>query len=91
MLYYHKTNKIKKNLFPCQFSGSKYFDHVQFSGTTYAQDDECYGYMGFIFGYQSTQKYYVALWRHRYTNMDDRGGTKGVQIRVCFLKRLKTI
>ena len=64
-------------------SGSKYFDHIQYSGTTYSQDNECYGYIGFIFGYQSTQKYYVALWRHRYNNMDDRGGTKGVQIRVC--------
>jgi hypothetical protein len=67
------------------FLGSKYFDHVEFSGTTYTQDDECYGYIGFIFGYQSTQKHYVVLWRHRYSNMDDRGGTKGLQIRVSLL------
>ncbi|XP_052065558.1 uncharacterized protein LOC127705275 [Mytilus californianus] len=67
---------------PVAYVGSKYFDHIQYSGTTYSQDNECYGYIGFIFGYQSTQKYYVALWRHRYNNMDDRGGTKGVQIRL---------
>lgn len=65
-------------------SGNQPFDHVTFSGTTYAKDTECSGYIGFIFGYQSTKRYYLAIWRHKYLNMDGNGGTKGVQLRVRF-------
>lgn len=69
-------------IFTTEFTGNHYFDHMEFSGTTYAQSDECYGYIGFIFGFHSTQKYYVALWRHVHLNYNIYGGIKGVQLRV---------
>lgn len=55
---------------------------MTFSGTTFAKDTECSGYIGFIFGFQSTKRYYLAIWRHKYLNMDGNGGTKGVQLRL---------
>ena len=64
------------------FTGNVDLDHMEFSGTTYTESDECYGYIGFIFGFHSTQKYYIALWRHVHLNYNTFGGIKGVQLRV---------
>ncbi|KAJ8298967.1 hypothetical protein KUTeg_023027 [Tegillarca granosa] len=60
----------------------RYFDNVVYTGTTYAADDSCYGYIGFIFGYQSSKRYYLVSWRHRHLNIDGEAGVRGVQLRL---------
>lgn len=77
-----EVRQTETTLKPAAYIGNHYFDHMEFSGTTYAQSDECYGYIGFIFGFHSTQKYYIALWRHVHLNYNIYGGIKGVQLRV---------
>uniref|UniRef100_K1P9Z2 Thrombospondin-4 n=1 Tax=Magallana gigas TaxID=29159 RepID=K1P9Z2_MAGGI len=77
-----EVRQTETTLKPAAYIGNQYFDHMEFSGTTYAQSDECYGYIGFIFGFHSTQKYYLALWRHVHLNYNIYGGIKGVQLRV---------
>ncbi|KAK3095292.1 hypothetical protein FSP39_012895, partial [Pinctada imbricata] len=67
---------------PVAFIGGTYFDHMEFWGTTYAETDECDGYIGFVFGYQGSTRYYIAMWRHNHLNYNQYGGTKGLQIRA---------
>ena len=74
--------KLDFNSLSCLFTGNVDLDHMEFSGTTYTESDECFGYIGFIFGFHSTQKYYIALWRHVHLNYNTFGGIKGVQLRV---------
>ncbi|XP_061171608.1 uncharacterized protein LOC133181081 [Saccostrea echinata] len=77
-----EVRQTETTLKPAAYIGNHYFDHMEYSVTTYAQSDECYGYIGFIFGYHSTQEYYITLWRHVHLNYNIYGGIKGVQLRV---------
>ncbi|XP_069131705.1 uncharacterized protein [Argopecten irradians] len=72
--------QLQSTLKPVALIGNKYFDHVTFTGTTFVNLDDCYGFIGFIFGYQSNTKYYLVTWRHIHFNLEDRGGIKGVQL-----------
>ncbi|XP_033751294.1 LOW QUALITY PROTEIN: uncharacterized protein LOC117335429 [Pecten maximus] len=72
--------QLQSTLKPVALIGNKYFDHVTFTGTTFVNLDDCYGFIGFIIGYQSNTKYYLVTWRHIHFNLEDRGGIKGVQL-----------
>ncbi|XP_021356440.1 uncharacterized protein LOC110452321 isoform X2 [Mizuhopecten yessoensis] len=72
--------QMESTLKPVALIGSKYFDHVTVTGTTFVNTDDCYGFIGFIVGYQSNTKYYLVTWRHIHLNLEDQGGIKGVQL-----------
>ncbi|KAJ8299288.1 hypothetical protein KUTeg_023348 [Tegillarca granosa] len=81
----HNGREIRQHattMKPVALIGDRYFDNVVYTGTTYAADDSCYGYIGFIFGYQSTKRYYLVSWRHRHLNIDGEAGVRGVQLRL---------
>ncbi len=63
-------------------TGPQALDHMDFHGTTFVEDTDCAGFIGFIFGFHSAQKFYLMTWRHKYNNFDVYGGMKGLQIRV---------
>ena len=65
-----------------------YVSSMDYYGTMFAYHDDCYGYMGFVFGYVSHNLYYVVMWKHRHWNWygtEYIGGIKGIQlkVRVC--------
>lgn len=55
---------------------------MDYSGTIFANSDTCDGYLGFVFGYQSNRKFYMAIWRHNHRNFDYAAGIQGLQIKV---------
>ena len=57
---------------------------MDFSGTWYVSSEEGDDYLGFVFGYQSNRKFYVAMMRRENKNYGDnyRGGITGLQIKV---------
>ena len=63
---------------------------MQYRGTWFVNEDQCHGYVGFVFGYQTSSKFYVVMWRHEHRNwydtnsdnIEDRGGIKGIQLKV---------
>ncbi|XP_041366833.1 uncharacterized protein LOC121381567 [Gigantopelta aegis] len=62
--------------------GDQHLDHMDFYGTTFVEEDDCDGFVGFIFGYQSTSKFYLVLWRHKHHNFNFYGGIKGPHIKL---------
>lgn len=64
--------------------GDNSYDSMDYSGTVFANTDTCNGYLGFVFGYQSNRKFYVAIWRHNHLNYppDYAAGIQGLQIKV---------
>ena len=68
---------------------------MQYRGTWFVNEDQCHGYVGFVFGYQTSSKFYVVMWKHEHRNwydansdnIDDRGGIKGIQLKVCTNRR----
>lgn len=60
---------------------------MNYEGTMFVNSDECHGYIGFVFGYQNNQRFYVAIWKHMHLNYGAtpyRVGLKGLQIKVFF-------
>ena len=58
---------------------------LYFRGTWFVNEDYCHGYVGFVFGYQTSSKFYVVMWKHEHTNWYDteyRAGIKGIQLKV---------
>ncbi|XP_041365654.1 uncharacterized protein LOC121380756 [Gigantopelta aegis] len=55
---------------------------MDFYGTTFVEEDGCDGFMGFIFGYQSTSTFYLVLWRRNHHNFNLYGGIKGPHIKL---------
>ncbi|XP_060077614.1 uncharacterized protein LOC132557141 [Ylistrum balloti] len=72
--------QLKSTMKPVALIGEQIFGHVILTGTTFVDNNEGYGVIGFILGYQSNRKYYLFTWRHKYFNLQDRGDVKGVQI-----------
>ena len=80
----NEINAIPK----CLFSGYDNLGPMRYRGTWFVNHDDCHGYVGFVFGYQSSSKFYVVMWKHEHTNWYDtryRGGIKGAQIKVSWI------
>ncbi|XP_070566935.1 uncharacterized protein [Ptychodera flava] len=67
---------------PVMLIGTDSFGPVDYSGTMFVNTDSGQDYMGFVFGYQSSWRFYVVMWRHENLNyVDYRAGIKGLQIK----------
>ncbi|XP_077978069.1 uncharacterized protein LOC144433608 [Glandiceps talaboti] len=67
---------------PVMLIGSDNLGPVDYSGTLYVNSKTGENYMGFVFGYQSSRKFYVVMWRHKNLNYPDyKAGIKGLQIK----------
>lgn len=65
--------------------GETRYGPVDYKGTMYVQSSSGSDYIGVVFGYQSNQKFYVAMWRKENINFaegDYNAGIKGLQLKV---------
>ncbi|CAH1238208.1 THBS3 [Branchiostoma lanceolatum] len=70
---------------PVLLIGRDNFGPVNFTGTMFVGDDSGNDFIGFVFGYHSNRKFYVAMWKHENENADGTvgiGGIKGLQIKL---------
>nr|XP_054757339.1 uncharacterized protein LOC129263455 [Lytechinus pictus] len=67
---------------PVMLIGYDTLGPVDFRCTMYVNGDDGGNYMGFVYGYQSNRKFYVAMWKHTNLNKDTQyAGLKGLQIK----------
>ena len=65
--------------------GTPRYGPVDYTGVIYIQGRDASDYVGVVFGYQSSRKFYVVMWRRENSNfqeLNDRAGIKGVQLKV---------
>ncbi|XP_006823110.2 uncharacterized protein LOC100367144 [Saccoglossus kowalevskii] len=77
-----EVHQLADTEMPLMLIGRDYFGPVDYSGTLFVNSDVGTNYMGFVFGYQSSRKFYIVMWRHKNLNYPDyRAGIKGLQIK----------
>lgn len=69
------------------FSGEQTYGAIEYKGTWFVTDDTASDYIGFVFGYMNSQKFYLVIWRSKHYNYNDgsiayRAGIKGVQLKL---------
>ncbi|XP_078655610.1 uncharacterized protein LOC144902206 [Branchiostoma floridae x Branchiostoma belcheri] len=70
---------------PILLIGRDNFGPVNFTGTMFVAEDSGNDFIGFVFGYLSNRKFYVAMWKHENENEEGSisiGGIKGLQIKL---------
>ncbi|XP_019635900.1 PREDICTED: uncharacterized protein LOC109478676 [Branchiostoma belcheri] len=70
---------------PILLIGRDSFGPVNFTGTMFIAEDSGNDFIGFVFGYLSNRKFYVAMWKHQNENEEGSisiGGIKGLQIKL---------
>ena len=80
-----KTSSIT-TVFPF-LQGNQRYTGVNYSGVLHVNSDQGIDYIGIVFGYQSTKKFYVAMWRHQNINLYNdtyKAAIKGIQIKVNY-------
>ena len=50
------------------YSGPHRFGHVDFKGTFRVEGSREENYVGFVYGFQSVRKFYLAMWKKRTTH-----------------------
>lgn len=82
------------------FIGKDFYGPMDYYGTMFVNDEKEDGFIGFIFGYQNEQKFYVAMWRKNDFNFKERvGGIKGILIKVrhysvcigCYIQTIRYV
>ncbi|XP_077865586.1 cartilage oligomeric matrix protein-like, partial [Saccoglossus kowalevskii] len=77
-----EVHQLADTEMPLMLIGRDYFGPVDYSGTLFVNSDVGTNYMGFVFGFQSSRKFYIVMWRHKNLNYPDyRAGIKGLQIK----------
>ena len=72
----------------CFVSGKHTYGAVDYRGTWYTSDTSAEDYIGCVFGYVSSSKFYLVMWRRVHYNYRDidqstyMGGITGIQIKV---------
>lgn len=64
-MIYNKGSEILqlKNSNPGVVVGKNSFGSADFEGTIYVDTDNDDDYIGFVFGFQSDQKFYIVMWK----------------------------
>ena len=74
--------------------GTPRYGPVDYTGVIYIQGRDASDYVGVVFGYQSSRKFYVVMWRRENSNFQElnvRAGIKGVQLKVRTLLGNKVV
>ncbi|XP_052773067.1 uncharacterized protein LOC128211948 isoform X3 [Mya arenaria] len=72
---------------PMALIGKQSYGGIEYQGTWFTTQTSADEYFGFVFGYQSNRKFYVAMWKARHYNYLEedestyKGGLQGVQIK----------
>ncbi|KAK3582849.1 hypothetical protein CHS0354_039999 [Potamilus streckersoni] len=71
------------SIMPTILLGQQGYSEINYKGTWYVSGNESVAdYIGFVFGYTSNRKFYVAIWKREHTNYAYQAGTKGIQIKL---------
>ncbi|XP_064635829.1 uncharacterized protein LOC135493010 [Lineus longissimus] len=76
---------------PALFIAKTHFGEMDYYGTMFVNSDKCDGYIGFVFAYQNSKRFYVVMWTHKHKPKftGPKAGIKGIQLKVSFGLQLR--
>lgn len=77
--------QLQKTLRPSMLIGDQRYSEVEYSGVLHVNSKEGIDYLGVVFGYQSSKRFLLVLWRHENINLFNntyKAGIKGIQIKL---------